>query len=126
MALDKRVKVGGSCFEGFRLIVSSAPGSYILDMSQTGRAGINSVTIIPDGYGAGDRMTLSHMNSGTTQTLANLASNLYNMGRNVSQVFEFPALEDMQIGEPLRLTYVNTASIAMNVYTIVEYVGITK
>ena len=126
MALDKRTKIGGAYFQGFRLIVSSAPGNYVLDMAQTGAAGINSLTVIPDQYGAGDTLTISHMNSDTTITKATLATNLYNMGRNVSQVFDFPALEDMRTGESLRLTYVNTASIAMNVYTLVEYIGIYR
>ena len=126
MALTKRTKQGGSYYKGYELIVSSSAGDYILDISETGYSTINSLSITPDTYGAGDTMQLSHMNSGTTDTIAILADSIYNPGANLATMFDFPALEMMGAGEVLRFTYTNTATEALNVHLIVEYVGITK
>jgi len=87
---------------------------------------INSISMTPDAYGAGDTMQLNHMNSGTTGSLAIIAESIYNAGAGVAVQFDFPALEPMGTNEPLRLTYTNTASVAVAVHTIVEYGGITK
>ena len=80
----------------------------------------------PDVYGAGDTLSLSHMNSATTDSLATIAESIYNAGAGVSIQFDFPALEPMAANEPLRLTYTNVASKAVALHTIVEYGGYTK
>lgn len=126
MALNKSVKVGGSYYKGYELLVSSAAGAYILDMSLDVPCVINSISMTPDTYGAGDTMKLQHMNSSTTGSLGLLAETVYNAGGGVAIQFDLPALEPMAAGEPLRLTYTNTAGRAVAVHTIVEYGGITK
>lgn len=125
-ALHKRVKVGGSYYKGYELIVSSATGDYVLDMSQTGAATVNSLLVTADEYGEGDYFTVSHMNSDTNETIAVLADTIYNPGANVSLTFDFPALESLEPNEPVRLAYTNTATTALNLHVIVEYVGLTK
>jgi hypothetical protein len=123
MPLTKRVKVGGAYYEGFELIVSSTPGNYVIDMTQPTQCQISSVSVTPDGYGAGDKYNLTHLNSGTTTTLAVLARNIYNPGAGISKIFDFPAAEEMNRGESMRLTYVNIASQAMSIHVDVEYMG---
>lgn len=126
MALQKRVKQGGSFYKGYELNVSSSAGNYVLDISESRAAAVNSVSITPDGYGSGDKFKLEHMSSDTLRTLVLMADDIYNPGANVSTLFDFPALEMMGAGDKLRFTYVNTATEALNVHLIVEYVGITK
>jgi hypothetical protein len=126
MALPKRVKKGGSYYKGYELIVSDAAGDYTLDMAETSGAVVNSMSIIPDAYGTGDTFTVSHLNNGTTDTLAILADTIYNPGANVPTMFDFPAYEQMDSNEVLRLVYTNTAGTALNVHVIVEYGGIRK
>ncbi len=126
MALPKLVKRGGAYYQGYALAVSSAVGDYILTMTQTAACMINSVSVVADKYGTNDAYSLSHLTSGTTRTIAVLASSIYNPGANISTMFDFPAYESMVPGEALRLTYTNVATVALNVHVIVEYVGITK
>ena len=126
MALNKRVKQGGSYYKGYELIVSSAAASYVVDMKEAPGVAVNSISITPDGYGAGDKFQLEHMSSDTTRTIVLMAEDIYNPGANVSTMFDFPALEMMDAGDVLRFTYINTASEAMNIHLVVEYVGITK
>jgi hypothetical protein len=125
-ALNKAVKIGGSYYKGFELLVASSAGSYVLDMALDVPCMINSISLTPDVYGAGDTMKLNHMNSGTTASLALLAETVYNPGANVTVAFDFPAFESMAANESLRLTYTNVATKAIAVHTIVEYAGITK
>ena len=126
MALNKTVKIGGSYYKGFELLVSSAAGAYILDMTLDVPSVINSISLTADVYGAGDTMELKHMNVGTTGSLGLLGETIYNPGAGISVAFDLPALEPMAANEPLRLTYTNTAGVAVAVHTIVEYGGITK
>ena len=126
MALTKRVKQGGSYYQGNELIVSSAPADYILDIVQTGAATINSLSVTPDTYGQGDTFDVQHLSSDTQTVIALLANNINNLGKNVSILFDLPALELMDAGDILRLSYTNTASEALAVHTIVEYVGLTR
>ena len=132
MAVDKRVKTGGSYYKGFELIIGTTAGAHVLDMLPTGaiQAGavcINSLSITPDQYGVGDTMEVSHMNSGTTKTLFILAENIYNLGAGLSVSFDFPAFESMASGEPLRLTYTKSdVQTPVTVHTIVEYAGWLK
>lgn len=89
---------------------------------------MNSVSMTPDAYGSGDTMKLQHMNdpAGTGNCLAILGEDIYNVGRNASVALDFPAAELVNAGESVLFTYTNTASIAMNVHILVEYVGIRK
>ena len=41
-------------------------------------------------------------------------------------MFDFPAAELVNSGESVKFTYVNAASVAMNVYLIAEFVGLKK
>jgi len=126
MALEKRVKIGGSYYKGYELIVSSGVGDYILDIAQTASATINSLAVTPDEYGAGDYFTVTHLNSATTSTVIVLADTIYNPGSNTATLFDFPALEPMEPNDVLRVTYTNAATKAVNVHVIVEYVGLLK
>ena len=126
MAMGKSVKIGGAYYKGHELLVSSSAADYVVDMVAPSAAAINSVNITPDMYGAGDKFTLTHLTSDTAGTLAILAEDIYNPGANAGTAFDFPALEKMNTGESLRLTYTNTASVSGAVHIVVEYVGISK
>jgi hypothetical protein len=125
MALAKRVKRGGSYYQGYELIVSAGVGDYILDIVQPDASNINSISVTPDEYGAGDKFNLSHLDT-DENVVALLAKDIYNQGGNVATMFDFPALEDMQPGETLRLTYTSDAGGALNIHAIVEYIGIMR
>lgn len=118
-ALAKRVKVGGSYYKGYKLVVSATPGDYVLDMTIAQNGALNGITIIPDTYGAGDYMTLQHLRlDGTVK--ATLGDTVYNVGANAAWQLDFSSLELMETSEKLRLTYTNVAGQALNVYTLIE------
>lgn len=125
MALPKRVKVGGSYYVGHKLSVSATPGDYSADLKLPANAAgvINGISVVPDQYGAGDRFDLLHLNSATTATLSVVATGVYNVGANAAWQFDLAALEKMQPNEPIRITYTNTATVAMNVYVTIEYIS---
>ena len=128
MALPKRVKVGGAYYKGYKTTVSSAGGSYNTMIINTGGAAVNGISITPDQYGQGDTMSVQHLrgtDSGDA-IIVILAENIYNAGQNASVMLDFPAAELVNSGEALKFTYLNTASVAMNVHLIVEFVGINK
>jgi hypothetical protein len=128
MALTKRIKVGGGYYRGYVCSVASASGNYTTVIANTSGAAINGISITPDQYGALDKMKVEHMNdaAGTGSTLAILAEDIYNVGRNAAIMLDFPAAELVNNGESVKFTYINTASVAMNVYLIAEFVGIKK
>jgi len=127
MALPKRVRdAGGSFYKGYKLTVSAAAGDYVLDMiiSDKGCA-VNGITVTPDQAGTGDYFKLEHLDSNGVAIEKNdgvIAETIYNMGKYVTQTFDFVSLELFNTGHKLRLTYTNSAGIAMNVYTVVERV----
>jgi hypothetical protein len=126
--LSKRVKIGGGYYRGYQCIVSSAPGNYTSIIANTSGAAINGITITPDDYGASDTMKVEHFNdaAGTGSCMAILAEDLHNCGANSSIQLDFPAAELVNNGECVKFTYINTASIAMNVYLIAEFMGMRK
>lgn len=128
MALPKRTRIGGGYYEGYTCPVLSAPGNYTVIVSNTSGAALNGLSITPDEYGAGDYMKVEHFNdaAGTGSCMAVLATNVHNAGANSSITLDFPAMELVERGECIKFTYVNTASIALNVYLIAEFVGIKK
>lgn len=128
MALHKRVKVGGGYYKGYVCTVNSASADYSVVIVNTGGAAMNAISVTPDEYGAGDTMKLVHYNdaSGTGKILAILAEDINNVGKNASIMFDFPAAELVNAGESVKFTYVNTASVAMSVYLISEFVGLKK
>ena len=128
MALPKRIKVGGGYYLGTKCIVASASGSYTAVIVNTSGAAINGISITPDAYGAGDTMKLEHMNDadGTGAVIAVMAENLHNVGGGATIMLDFPAAELVNSGESVLFTYINTASIAMNIYLVSEFVGIKK
>ncbi len=126
MALGKQVKVGGGYYRGYKCIVSSAPGNYTTLIVNTSGAAVNGISITPDDYGPLDTMKVEHFkdSGGTGKCLAILAEDIYNAGANSSILLDLPAMELVEGGESIKFTYVNTASVAMNVYLIAESVGI--
>lgn len=125
MALVKRVKTGGSFFEGFKLVVSSGTGDYTQDtvLSNQGCA-VNSVTITPTKFGDGDSITIQHLdvNGNVKPPRGTIASTIYNIGAGVSIMLDLSALEIFDANEKIRIIYTNVAGLAMNVYLIVERV----
>jgi len=121
MALPKRVMVGGAYYKGYVLAVGAGPGDHILNLMVMAdkSCAINGITIVPDKYGASDHFKLEHVNSSGT-VVALIADNVYNVGAHIAWMFDFPAMELMDAGDILRLTYTNVAGIAMNVYINLE------
>lgn len=128
MALSKRVKVGGAYYRGYKCAVSSTPANYTTIIANTSGVAINGVSITPDDYGALDKMKLEHFSdaSGTGRCMAILAEDIYNVGAHTAIMLDFPSMELVNNGESIKFTYVNTASVALNVYLIAEFVGIKK
>lgn len=128
MALQKQVKTGGTYFKGHSLAINSASGDYTLVITNTAGAALNGVSICPDKYGAGDTFALKHMNdvAGTGSVVSIMAEGIYNMGANAAVALDFPSLQLINNTQSLKFIYTNTASVAMNVYLISEWVGITK
>lgn len=128
MAVPKRIKVGGGYFKGTQMSVLATPGNYTLVMTNTDGAALNSVSIIPDGYGVGDTIKVEHRAdlAGTGRVMAILAEEINNVGANAAIALDLPAAELVGINESLKFVYVNTASVAMNVYIIAEWIGVRK
>lgn len=126
MAVTKRIKVGGAYYEGYKIAVSSAAASYPVYVENAGGAALNGMSIIPDSYGVGDTIVVTHYagSSGAGNVVAILATNMYNMGQNSAIVLDLPAAEQVDSGHSIKVTYVNAASIAMNVYVLAEWIGI--
>lgn len=123
MAINKRVKQGGSYYKGSILAVSSASGDYVTYLTITGTGGcaLNGIAIIPENAGAGDTMKLEHLSGATGgSVLATLAESIPNLGGGIPINLDFYAQELMLGGESLKLTYTNTASVAMSVFVILE------
>ena len=122
MALPKRVLVGGSYYNGSTLSVSSAVGDYILDMAFAQAGAVNAVSLVPSAYGANDTMKIQHLNTGTTATLATLAEGIPNVGAKAAWKLDYPALEKVLTNEVIRVTYTNTATVALTLYVVLERV----
>lgn len=122
MAIPKRVKQGGSYYKGSTLVVSSASGDYVAFLSiSAGGCALNGISVIPSAAGTGDSMKLEHI-VGTTgsDVIATLAETIPNLGAGIPINLDFYAQEKMAAGESLKLTYTNTASVAMDVFIILE------
>lgn len=119
MAISKQVKVGGSFYKGYKLVVSATPGDYVLDMTHTDACAINGITVIPDAYGTGDYFKIEHL-SPTNVLKRTIVETVYNVGANAAWLFDLVALERMEAGDKFRFTYTNVAGVAVNVYTNVE------
>lgn len=128
MAVPKRIKQGGAYYRGYQCNVGATPGDHTIAITNTKGVAVNGITFTPDAYGAGDSMKLTHYNdtTGTGQVIAIIAEDIYNMGKGVTISLDFPAAEMVNSGECLLFTYVNTASVAMNVYLVAEYIGLKK
>jgi len=119
MALSKRVKLGGVFYKGHKLVVSVAPGDYVLDMSETKQAVISGITVVPDAFGSGDTFKLEHTDASDAVKDV-IAETIYNIGALTAWHFDFATLIPMEADDKLKLTYTNAAGIAINVYTSVE------
>jgi hypothetical protein len=128
MALPKRIKVGGAYYRGTVCSVMSASGEYTVVMTNTDGAAVNSVSVTPDGYGSNDTFGIKHYadSDGTGRVMAILAEDINNVGKGIGISLDFPAAELVNSGESLVFSYINTASVAMNVYLIAEYIGVRK
>ena len=126
MALNKAVKVGGSLYKGYELLVTATTGDHVIAMTETAAASVNSISVTPDTYGSGDNFKLEHITSDSSLTLALLAETIYNPGKNVAVMFDFPALERVDAGEIFKLTYSNVSTDSKAMHIIVEYVGIRR
>jgi len=128
VALSKRIKIGGGYYKGYKLSVGATPGDYIQVITNASGAAMNGLSITPDGYGVGDTMKVEHFDdaAGTGSCLAILAEDIHNAGANSAVLLDYPAAELVDVGQSIKFTYTNTASVAMNVYLIAEYVGIKK
>ena len=120
MALHKRSMVGGAYYKGYKLTVLATPGDYQLDMTLSDKScAVNGITVVPDMYGASDYFKLEHLDSSNVvQSL--LADTVYNIGKSIAWLFDFPAYELMDAGDKFRLTYTNVAGKAMSVYVNLE------
>lgn len=125
MAISKQVKVGGIHYNGYKLVVSSSVGDYVIVMNSTTNGGINSVVVTPDRYGAGDSFSLDSIEgtSSTGTVIKNIAATVYNIGAGISIMMDLAALQDIRKENSLRLTYSNVATTAMNVFVVVERIG---
>lgn len=126
MALPKRVKVGGVYYKGYKLVVSSATGDYVMAVLPTtsGHA-VNSFAITPDTYGAGDNFTIQHVSTTATSggdVLATLVDGVYNLGAGITVSFDFAAMELVDPGHSIRFIYSNVSSLATNVYITQEVI----
>lgn len=126
MALAKRVKVGGSYYKGHKLDVASASGTYPIAIVATAKGyAVNGISVTPDSSGLNDTFTLEHVDTVATvggNVIATLVEGVYNMGGGITISLDFSTLELIEMGESLRLSYLNTASVAMPVYITVETV----
>ena len=128
MASPKRIKVGGGYFKGTQIDVLGASGEYNVVITNTDGAALNGLSIVPDGYGAGDTIKVEHIAdlAGTGRVMAILAEDINNVGANSPIALDFTAAELVGTNESLVVTYINTASVAMNVYIVAEWIGVRK
>jgi hypothetical protein len=119
MAINKQVKIGGSYYKGYKLVVGAGVGSYQLDMTFPTSCVVNGITVIPDAYGTGDYFKIEHLDVNGV-LIRTIAENIYNVGANAAWLFDLIALERMNPGDKFYLTYQNVAGVALNVYTNVE------
>ncbi len=130
MALPKKIKRGGAFFKGYKCVVATASGEYATYIVETAGYVLNGVSIIPDNYGAGDVMAIQHVKTTAgavaADVVAVIATNLYNQGAYSGINLDLSAVEQVDAGESIKFIYLNTASVAMNVYLIAELIGIKK
>lgn len=133
MALPKRVRdSGGSFYKGYILAVGAGLGDHVLDMTIADKGcAVNGIIITPSLSGSGDYFKLEHLNSdgdalkpdgSAIKNEGVLGETIYNIGKYVSQKFDFISLEVFYPADKLRLTYTNVAGVAMNVFVTVERV----
>jgi len=133
MALPKRVRdTGGSFYKGYILAVGAGLGDHVLDMTVAAKGcAVNGILVTPSLSGDGDYFKLEHLNAAGNafwddgRAIKNegvLAETIYNIGKYVTQNFDFVSLELFEPAHKLRLTYTNVAGVAMNVFITVERV----
>ena len=124
MALPKRVKEGGVYYKGAKIDVASASGEYpIAIIPSSTNCAVNGLSVCPSSSGLNDYIDVAHVNTtGDTggKIIKQIATGIYNQGGGVAISLDFAAMQMFSTGESLRVTYVNTASIAMPVYIVVE------
>ena len=116
MSLPKRVRdTGGSFYKGHILAVGAGIGDHETDMIVAGDKGcaLNGILITPDKAGTGDYFTLEHLNSDGLPLKAGgtpiknsgvIAETIYNIGKYVTQKYDFVSFEVFDPNDKLRLT----------------------
>jgi len=127
MALPKRTKEGGIRYYGYKIDVASTPGSYpVALIPSTTNCAVNGLSVTPDSAGTYDYFDVAHVDTTATtggKVIKQIATNVYNIGGGITVTLDFAALQMLDAGNSIRVTYVNTASIAMPVYITVEGIG---
>ena len=127
MALPKRTKQGGIRYYGYKLSVNSASGNYPIALipSSTSCA-VNGISVTPDSAGANDYFDVAHVTT-TAATggvvVKQIATGIYNIGGGVTISLDFASMQMLDAGDSIRLTYVNSGSVAMSVFVTVEGIG---
>ena len=127
MALPKRTKQGGIRYYGYKLDVSSAAANYPIALipSSTSCA-VNGVSVTPDSAGANDYFDVAHVST-TAATggmiVKQIATGIYNLGGGITVSLDFASMQMLDAGDSIRVTYVNSASVAMSVFITVEGIG---
>ena len=124
MAIDKLAMKRGTFFKGYQMTVATAAGDYVLNIPMTKDMYVNSMEFLNDDSGAGDLITIGHYESSAADAIlvSSIAETLYNPGPGRPYKMEFPALEHLQEGHDLRVTYTNAGSVPIDHHTYVEFI----
>lgn len=128
MAYNKVVMKRGTYVKGYQLTVLTTDKDYTLDIDTNRSALVANVQLIADDSDAGDYYTIEHISTTAAgfSVIKTLGNTIYNPGPGAGFAFDFPALEPINSGESLRITYTHaasTAAISVNVY--VTFIGPT-
>ncbi|KKN51697.1 hypothetical protein LCGC14_0619840 [marine sediment metagenome] len=127
MAIAKRVKQGGIIYQGKKITVDSASGDYPVAIVPSTRAcAVNGVSVTPDSAGLDDYIDIAHVTTTATTggvVVKQIATGIFNIGGGVTISLDFGAMQMLDAGHSIRVTYVNTASVAMPVYITVESIA---
>ena len=121
MALNKRVKIGGSYFKGYKLTVAAAVGDYIQKIEYTRPMSVSAISLTPTVFGDGDYVKIQRMDENDVEKDV-LAETVYMLGAKVSVILELSAIEPFEIGEQLWVTYTSAAGLALTEHILVDYV----
>lgn len=119
MAIPKLVKSGGTYYKGDTITVGAGNADYSLDFSFTSAGATNAMSIVPEKAGDGDTIKVEHIDK-DGNTVKVLAEGIPNLGAFAAWKLDFPALQKVLTNEIIRITYTNTAGVAMTVHVVLE------